>query len=79
MSAEQLERLCRVLRPLLVGAGEALQQQGGAAQGVYIVRWGRLAEKHVQSAFLDMQCPSASPLLLPRARLAAPCSSALPE
>jgi len=45
MPAEQLEQLCRVLRPVLVGAGEVLQRQGGAAQGMYIVRWGRLVEE----------------------------------
>ena len=45
MPAEQLEQLCRVLRPQLVGAGEVVQRQGGAAQGMYIVRWGRLVEE----------------------------------
>lgn len=45
MPAEQLEQLCRVLRPVLVGAGEVVQRQGGAAQGMYIVRWGRLVEE----------------------------------
>ena len=45
MRGDQLEQLCRVLRPLVVVAGEVVQRQGGAAQGLYIVRWGRLVEE----------------------------------